>query len=111
MLELNLLRSFNSRRASSIVITSYSIHYTKLYEAIAAHKFAVEVNPLLEEVIESLPLAQCGGCGYPGCEGYARAVVSDPDVPPNLCFPGKEKVANRVAELTGKKMVASYNFV
>jgi len=74
--------------------------------AIAAHKFAVEVNPLIEEVTESLPLAQCGGCGYPGCEGYAIAVVTDPDVPPNLCFPGKEAVANRVAELTGKKMAA-----
>ena len=72
--------------------------------AIAAHKFAVEVNPLIEEVTESLPLAQCGGCGYPGCEGYAIAVVNDPDVPPNLCFPGKEAVANRIAELTGKKM-------
>ncbi|PIE73538.1 MAG: ferredoxin [Deltaproteobacteria bacterium] len=72
--------------------------------AIAANKFAVEVNPLIEEVTESLPLAQCGGCGYPGCEGYAIAVVTDPDVPPNLCFPGKEAVANRIAELTGKKM-------
>ena len=53
-----------------------------------------------------MPLAQCGGYGYPGCEGYAIAVVNDPDVPPNLCFPGKEKVAPRVAELTGKKMAA-----
>ncbi|MEE4167260.1 MAG: ferredoxin, partial [Desulfocapsaceae bacterium] len=32
--------------------------------AIAAHKFAVESNPLIEEVLESLPLANCGGCGY-----------------------------------------------
>lgn len=74
--------------------------------AIAANKFAVEVNPIIEEVVESLPLAQCGGCGYPGCEGYAIAVVNDPDVSPNLCFPGKEAVANRVAELTGKKVAA-----
>ncbi|CAG35504.1 RnfABCDGE type electron transport complex subunit B [Desulfotalea psychrophila] len=74
--------------------------------AIAAHKFAVEVNPLIEEVLESLPMAQCGGCGYAGCEGYAIAVVNDPDVPPNLCFPGKEAVAEAVAELTGKKMTA-----
>lgn len=72
--------------------------------ALAAHKFAVETDPLIEEVLESLAGAQCGGCGYPGCEGYAIAVVNDPDVPPNLCYPGKEKVAERVAELTGKKM-------
>src|SRR5210317_476880 len=57
--------------------------------ALAAHKFAVESNPLIEEVLESLPLANCGGCGYPGCEGYAIEVV-----------------AERVASLTGKKMIA-----
>jgi electron transport complex protein RnfB len=33
-------------------------------------------------------------------------VVTDPDVPPTLCFPGKEAVAERVASLTGKKMIA-----
>lgn len=74
--------------------------------ALAAHKFAVEINPLVEEVLESLAGAQCGGCGFPGCEGYAIAVVNDPDVPPNLCYPGKEAVAERVADLTGKKMAA-----
>jgi electron transport complex protein RnfB len=74
--------------------------------ALAAHRFAVEANPLVEEVLETLAGAQCGGCGYPGCEGYAIAVVTDADVPPNLCFPGKEKVAERVATLTGKKMAA-----
>lgn len=74
--------------------------------ALAAHKFAVESNPLIEEVLESLPLANCGGCGYPGCEGYAIAVVTEPDVAPNLCFPGKEAVAETVATLTGKKMAA-----
>ena len=72
--------------------------------ALAAHKFAVEANPLIEEVLESLAGAQCGGCGYPGCEGYAIAVGTNPEVPPNLCYPGKEKVAARVAQLTGKKM-------
>ncbi len=74
--------------------------------ALAASKFKVETNPLIEEVLEALPAAQCGGCGYPGCEGYAIAVVNDPDVPPNLCFPGKESVANKVAELTSKKVTA-----
>src|SRR3989338_6692072 len=43
--------------------------------ALAAHKFAVEANPLIEEVLESLAGAQCGGCGYPGCEGYAIAAA------------------------------------
>lgn len=79
--------------------------------ALAAHKFAVESNPLIEEVLESLAGAQCGGCGYPGCEGYAIAVVNDPDVPPNLCYPGKEKVAETVAQLTGKKMAVMEDMI
>lgn len=72
--------------------------------ALAAHKFAVEADPKVEEVLEVLAGAQCGGCGYPGCEGYAEAVVHDPDVPPNLCYPGKAAVAKAVAEITNKKV-------
>ena len=33
-------------------------------------------------------------------------MVNDPEVPPNLCFPGKAEVAEAVAEITGKKMAA-----
>jgi len=79
--------------------------------ALAAHKFAVEANPKVEEVLEVLAGAQCGGCGYAGCEGYAEAVVNDPDVPPNLCFPGKAAVAEAVAEMTGKKLGSVENMV
>ena len=79
--------------------------------ALAAHKFAVERNPKVEEVMEVLPQAQCGGCGYAGCEGYARAVVENPDVPPNLCFPGKEAVGAKVAKITGKEMATVENAI
>ncbi len=71
--------------------------------AVANKKFAMEVNPLIHEVDEVLPKGQCGACGYAGCANYAEAVVLNPEVPPNLCVPGKEAVANLVAEITGKK--------
>jgi len=38
-------------------------------------------------------------------------VVNIPDVPPNLCFPGKAEVAGEVAEITGKKMAAMEDIV
>jgi len=38
-------------------------------------------------------------------------VVNEPDVPPNLCFPGKAEVAETVAEITGKTMAAVENLV
>ena len=71
--------------------------------AIANKKFAMEVNPLIPEVEDVLPKGQCGACGFAGCAKYAEAVVLDPDVPPNLCVPGRAEVAAKVAELTGKK--------
>lgn len=74
--------------------------------AIAANKFAVKMNPKVEAVKHVLPGANCGGCGFAGCEDYAEHVVNDPDVPPNKCFPGKADVAAQVAELTNKKMGA-----
>ena len=75
--------------------------------ALANKKFAMAVNPLIHEVEEILPKGQCGACGFAGCAKYAEAVVEDPDVAPNLCVPGKAAVAEKVAELTGKKAEAS----
>ena len=75
--------------------------------AIAARKFANEANSLVRQVLEFLPLARCGGCGFPDCEGYAMAVVTHPDVPPSLCRTGKQAVTAKVAELTGKSVAAA----
>src|SRR6266508_2880504 len=74
--------------------------------ASAAIKFAVPVNPLVERVRERLPAANCGACGFAGCPAYAQAVVDKPDVPPNLCIPGRAQVAQAVAELTHKELGA-----
>lgn len=74
--------------------------------AYANKKFAIEVNPLIHIVEDVLPKGQCGACGFAGCMAYAEAVVNNPDVPPNLCVPGKAIVAAQVAELTGKKAEA-----
>lgn len=38
-------------------------------------------------------------------------MVTDPDVPPNLCFPGKASTAEAVARITGKEMGAVENLV
>jgi len=74
--------------------------------ALVNKRFSVEINPLIHLVEDALPKGQCAACGYPGCMGYAEAVVLNPDVPPNLCAPGKAAVAEMVAELTGKSAPA-----
>lgn len=72
--------------------------------AAAALRFAVPENPLVERVRDVLPSANCGACGFAGCPAYAKAVVEKPDVPPNLCAPGRGGVAEAVAQLTNKEM-------
>lgn len=68
----------------------------------AARRFAVKVDPKIEAVRAALPGANCGACGYAGCDSYAEAVVVEPDVPVNKCSPGKAAVAEKIAEITGK---------
>jgi electron transport complex protein RnfB len=42
---------------------------------IAAKVFAVKVDPKVEQIRELLPGANCGGCGFPGCDGFAKALA------------------------------------
>ncbi len=43
--------------------------------AVAARVFAVEKDEREDQILELLPGANCGGCGYAGCGGYAQALV------------------------------------
>ncbi len=74
--------------------------------AVTAARFQVQTNPLVDSVREQLPSANCGACGFAGCQAYAEAVVERADVQPTLCIPGRASVASAVAELTGKVMGA-----
>lgn len=84
-----------------LVLTSLGLFFGFIL-AYANKKFSIEVNPLIHIVEDILPKGQCGACGYAGCMAYAEAVVTNAEVPPNLCTPGKDAVAKLVADLTGK---------
>ena len=43
--------------------------------AAADRVFAVEEDPRLRRLVDALPGANCGGCGFPGCAAYAAAVL------------------------------------
>ncbi len=45
--------------------------------ALADKKLRVEEDPRIVLVIETLPGANCGGCGLPGCGAFAEQVVSN----------------------------------
>jgi RnfABCDGE-type electron transport complex B subunit len=78
--------------------------------AFASKAFAVETDPRQQAITEVLPGANCGGCGYPGCSGYAAAILKG--VPTNKCLPGGDETAAKIAVILGieaedvKEMVA-----
>ncbi len=74
--------------------------------AYASKKFAVEVNPVVEEVLDMLPGANCGGCGYAGCAAYAEAVATKGESA-TLCAPGGQKTTQAIAKIVGQDIKTS----
>ena len=70
--------------------------------AIASKVFYVETDPRLDQLNECLPGANCGGCGYAGCGGYAEAVLKG-EAPIGKCASGGDECAARMAEIMGVK--------
>lgn len=68
--------------------------------SIASNVFAVEVDPKVEKVREALPGANCGACGFPGCDGLANAIVAG-NAPVTACSVGGQPVAEEVADIMG----------
>lgn len=68
--------------------------------AVASKLMAVEVDERLPVIRELLPGANCGACGYAGCDGYAEA-LNRGGVKTNLCIPGGDAVSASLAELLG----------
>ncbi len=74
-----------------------------VFLAYSAKKFYVEEDPRIELIAQALPGINCGMCGYPGCEAYARAIVKKGESP-DRCVPGKPTgVAQKIREILAKK--------
>lgn len=69
--------------------------------ALVAKKFAVPENPLVAQILAVLPGANCGGCGHPGCDGYAHAVAEE-GAPLNLCTSCDAAMLAALERLTGR---------
>lgn len=67
---------------------------------VAANIFRVEIDPLVLEIEEALPGANCGGCGYPGCSAAAEAIAQGV-MPANGCVGGGPDVQIAVAAILG----------
>jgi Na+-translocating ferredoxin:NAD+ oxidoreductase RNF subunit RnfB len=68
-------------------------------------KFRVERDPKIDQIREALPGANCGACGFPGCDSYAEAVAVSGEAP-NKCSVGGSRVALILAEILGVSVSA-----
>jgi formate dehydrogenase beta subunit len=67
---------------------------------IASKAFYVYEDPQVVAIDDILPGANCGGCGFPGCNANAEAIVNgESDV--NSCVAAGEDVAMAIAEVMG----------
>ncbi len=62
--------------------------------------FAVQVDERVAKVRENVAGANCGACGYPGCDAFSEAVVKG-EAPVTGCTPGGAKSAEALAGIMG----------
>ncbi len=76
-----------------------------------ASKFKVFEDPKIDEVEESLPSANCGGCGFPGCRNFAEATVKSANESKHIeglnCPVGGNDVMTTVAAILGLEVEES----
>ena len=68
--------------------------------AVASHVMAVQEDTRFTALRACLPGANCGACGYTGCDGYAHALLQ-PGTKTNLCVPGADAAAKQIAAVLG----------
>ena len=73
---------------------------------LAAKKFEVKEDPRIGLVAEVLPQANCGGCGFPGCSGFANACVKAESLEGLLCPVGGAAGMGQIADILGMAAAA-----
>jgi len=67
---------------------------------ISSKIFYVEVDPLIQEIADTLPGANCGACGFAGCSSCAKAIAKG-KTKPDACLSGGPDVALSIATILG----------
>ena len=77
---------------------------------VVSKRFAVKEDPRIGQVLEALPGANCGGCGFPGCGGMAAACVKAADagsLEGLNCPVGGAECMEQVAGILGMEVAAA----
>lgn len=71
--------------------------------------FRVEVDPKVEKLLEVLPGANCGACGYAGCSEYAEK-MAEGTAKPGACTQCSKKANQQIAEILGCSIVETFPY-
>ncbi len=68
---------------------------------LTSHFFSIKGDEKEAQIRDCLAGANCGACGYSGCDGYAKALYEGSCDKVNLCTPGGDTVAKQISEILG----------
>lgn len=91
--------SFQGVMIATAIVAGVGL-FIGLFLGFAAKTFEVKVDEREIQVRELLPGANCGGCGYPGCDGLASAIAKG-DAPANACPVANSSAHAKIAEVMG----------
>jgi len=69
--------------------------------SVAAKVMYVAVDERIVKIQDALPGTNCGACGFPGCSGYAAALIEDSTTKSNLCPPGGAEAIAKISAVLG----------
>lgn len=90
----------NSILLAGVIVSSLGL-VAGIGLSVASVVFSVKKNQKEEDIRECLPGANCGACGYSGCDGYAAALADGSETKTNLCAPGGSVAAEQIAKVIG----------
>ena len=67
---------------------------------VASQLMYVKVDLRVAQLNDIMPGANCGACGYPGCEGFSVALAAG-EAKANLCTPGGPELLVKISEILG----------
>ncbi len=97
MILAGILELWNSSWPAGLIMFSVGLLFA-IVLLIASEKLKVKQDPRVERIMEIMPGANCGACGFAGCQEYASAVVADPLLL-GKCFPGGQRVLDDIARI------------
>ena len=69
--------------------------------SVASKMMHVDVDERIAKIQDALPGTNCGACGFPGCAGYASALIEEQGTKTNLCPPGGAEAVAQISEILG----------